>query len=158
MRLVKIISNDSLDGYRLPAAGSIAIFDRSWYGRVLVERVEGLAPKRDWKRAFDEINAVEGMLEADGVVILKFMLDVTFDEQKKRFKEREDNPLKNWKLTSDDWRNRSKWDEYRKAYAEMLAKTSTKKSPWHVIAADSKWWARTEVLKAVLKTNLKRVK
>lgn len=134
----------------LPKPGTIAIFDRSWYGRVLVERVEGLIPKRDWKRAYREINAVESMLTGDGVLVLKYLLDISSDEQKKRFRERAENPLKNWKLTDDDWRNRAKWDEYRKAYQDMIKETSSKSAPWKLIAADSKWSARVDILTDVL--------
>lgn len=129
-----------------PEAGSIAIFDRSWYGRVLAERVEGLVPKRDWKRAYAEITAIEKMLADDGVLILKYVLDITYDEQKHRFEERRKDPLKKWKLTDDDWRNRAKWDHYRKAFQDMVDQTSSEEAPWVVVAADSKWTARVSVL------------
>ncbi len=134
-----------------PREGQIAIFDRSWYGRVLVERVEGLAAKADWKRAYDEINSIEAMLVADGVLVLKYCLDVSYDEQKKRFKERESNPLKQWKITDEDHRNRAKWSDYIKAFSEMIEKTSTRVAPWEVIAADSKWSARVSVLKDIIR-------
>ncbi len=134
-----------------PKEGSIVIFDRSWYGRVLVERVEGLATKKDWKRAYSEIVTIEEMLVDDGVLILKYCLDVSYDEQGKRFKERESDPLKKWKITEEDWRNRKKWDKYLPAFADMIENTSTKVSPWNVIAADSKWFARISILEDIEK-------
>ncbi len=140
----------------LPEPGTIAVFDRSWYGRVLVERVEGLISKKDWHRAFHEINAVEKMLSDDGVLILKFCLDVTFDEQAQRFKDRERDPLRRWKLTSEDWRNRKKWNKYLPAFTDMIEKTSTKYAPWTVVASNSKWFARVEVLRDVQKQMKKR--
>jgi polyphosphate kinase 2 (PPK2 family) len=134
-----------------PEEGMIVIFDRSWYGRVLVERVEGLASKIDWNRAYGEITAIEEMLAADGVLILKYCLDVSFEEQGKRFKERELNPLKRWKLTNDDRRNRKKWNKYMPAFAEMIERTSSKSAPWTLVAADSKWYARITILADVEK-------
>lgn len=136
---------------RFPDEGSIVIFDRSWYGRVLVERVEKLAPKRDWKRAYREINAIEEMLVEDGTFVLKYFLDVSYEEQAKRFKERASDPLKKWKLTDDDGRNRKKWDEYMPAITEMIERTSTKQAPWTVVAADSKWFSRITVLEDLLR-------
>lgn len=135
----------------LPEPGAIAIFDRSWYGRVLVERVEGLIPKKDWARAYGEINAVEQMLCRDGVIVLKYFLDVSYSEQEKRFKDREKDPLKKWKLTDEDWRNRKKWDEYITAFLEMIKSTSTTAAPWNAIASDSKWFARVEILRDIEK-------
>ncbi|MEK7690237.1 MAG: UDP-galactose-lipid carrier transferase, partial [Bdellovibrionota bacterium] len=131
---------------RLPRPGMITVFDRSWYGRVLVERVERLCSAEASRRAFDEINAFEKMLQADGILILKYFLDLTHEEQGKRFSERERDPLKNWKLTEEDWRNRSKWKQYHVAYKTTLARTATRECPWVVIAADHKWYARVQVL------------
>lgn len=130
---------------RMPDPGQIAIFDRSWYGRVLVERVEGYAEKTAWKRAFDEINAVERMYVDDGVPVLKYYLHISKDEQLRRFQEREKDPFKHWKLGADDWRNREKWDQYVEAVDDMLSQTSTKAAPWNLIAAEHKWLARVEV-------------
>jgi polyphosphate kinase 2 (PPK2 family) len=129
-----------------PEPGSIGIFDRSWYGRVLAERVEKIIPKRDWKRAYSEIVTIEKMLIDDGILILKYILDISYDEQKARFEERREDPLKKWKLTDDDWRNRSKWNHYRKAFKDMIDLTSTDEAPWVIVAADSKWTARVCVL------------
>lgn len=134
---------------KLPAAGTMAIFDRSWYGRVLVERVEGFASKEQWQRAYQEINEFERMLSDDGVRIVKLFLHITKDEQLKRFQERLNNPLKQWKLTREDIRNREKWADYELAIDEMFARTSTKQAPWHVIAANKKWYTRVEVLKTI---------
>lgn len=131
---------------RLPEPGVISVFDRSWYGRVLVERVEELCPPRDWKRAYDELNAVEKMLVSDRVLVLKYLLDLSYDEQKNRFEERRSNPLKSWKLTDEDLRNRRKWSSYESAYRDVLKRTSTEIAPWTVVPADSKWFARVAVL------------
>lgn len=136
---------------RLPKPGKIAIFDRSWYGRVLVERVEGFATPSQWKRAYEEINFFEKLLIDDGVQIYKFFLDLSWQEQAERFSERQKNPFKAWKLTTEDFRNRKKWSEYNLAFKDMLRKTSTKKSPWHIIPADSKWYTRYEIINLILK-------
>ncbi|CAN5508325.1 hypothetical protein BH10BDE1_BH10BDE1_13270 [soil metagenome] len=133
-----------------PKQGHLAIFDRSWYGRVLVERVEGLASKHDWKRAYGEINAIEAMLIADGALVLKYFLDLSYDEQKARFDEREENPLKQWKITKDDHRNRAKWNDYFEAFNDMIENTSLEISPWTLVAADSKWSARVSILRDVV--------
>jgi polyphosphate kinase 2 (PPK2 family) len=130
---------------RMPGPGRIGIFDRSWYGRVLVERVEGYAKKADWKRAFDEINMFEKLLVSDGVPVVKFFLHISRKEQLKRFKEREENPFKNWKITQEDYRNREKWDEYEDAIDDMFDRTSTRQAPWIGIAANHKWHARVTV-------------
>lgn len=132
---------------KLPQAGEICVFDRSWYGRVLVERVEGFAKPNQWKRAYEEINKIEKMLIDDGILIVKYFLDLSYDEQGLRFKERRQNPLKSWKMTAEDDRNRKKWDEYQLAFKEMVKKTSTKSCPWKVVPSDSKWFARLEILK-----------
>ncbi|SMH60359.1 polyphosphate kinase 2 family protein [Azospirillum agricola] len=134
---------------KLPAGGTFAIFDRSWYGRVLVERIEGLATKEQWKRAYDEINEFERLLTDDGVRIVKLFLHITPEEQLERFRERLNNPYKRWKLTEEDLRNRAKWDEYVKATETMFDKTSTPNAPWTAIPANSKWFARLAVLDAV---------
>lgn len=135
---------------RLPEPGMITVFDRSWYGRVLVERVEELCSSRDWKRAYQEINAVERMLVNDRTLVLKYLLDLSYDEQKKRFEERRKNPFKSWKLTDEDLRNRRKWPAYESAYREVLKQTSTDVAPWTVVPADSKWFSRVAVLGDIL--------
>ncbi len=137
---------------RLPAPGKIAIFDRSWYGRVLVERIEGFADEPEWQRAYQEINEFERMLTDDNARIIKIFLHITPEEQLKRFSERLANPIKRWKLTEEDIRNRQRWPEYEQAINQMFMYTSTKTSPWHPIAADHKWYARLEVLKHIVKT------
>ncbi len=134
---------------RLPIPRTWSIFDRSWYGRVLVERVEGFASKKEWQRAYHEINEFERMLTDDDVRIVKIFLHIDKDEQLKRFDERLNNPYKRWKLTSEDIRNREKWDEYTDAINEMLARTSTETVPWHVVAGNHKWYARINVLKTI---------
>ncbi len=131
---------------RLPEPGTIAIFDRSWYGRVLVERVEELITEETWERAFTEINAVEKMWVDDGVIVLKYFLDLTWQEQKVRFLERKRDPLKSWKLGPEDHRNRSQWVAYHRAFKAMLKETDTQCARWRVIPADSKWFARVQVL------------
>lgn len=136
---------------KLPRAGEIAIFDRSWYGRVLVERVEGFAKKKEWQRAYAEINEFEKQLTDNGVVLLKFFIHIGKDEQLKRFKEREKDKLKNWKLTDEDWRNRKKWKDYEAAVDAMLAKTNRKNAPWHVIPGNDKKYARVKVCETVIK-------
>ncbi|MFT8317835.1 MAG: UDP-galactose-lipid carrier transferase [Sporolactobacillus sp.] len=135
---------------KIPQYGQIAIFDRSWYGRVLVERVEGFAEKEEWKRAYDEINQFEKMLTDDHYIIEKFWLHISKEEQYKRFKEREENPLKRWKITDEDWRNRSKWDEYAVAAEEMFAKTDQPYAPWAIVPANSKLYARVLIVKEMV--------
>lgn len=135
----------------LPKAGHIAIFDRSWYGRVLVERVEGFCSREEWKRAYEEINEFERHLVNYGTVLVKFWLQIDRDEQLRRFKAREQNPHKKWKITEEDWRNREKWDEYRAAVEEMLLRTSPPSAPWTVVAANSKWHARVTCIEATVK-------
>jgi len=132
---------------KLPAPGAISIFDRSWYGRVLVEKVEKLADAKRLKAAYDEINEFEAMLENDGIEIIKIFLAVSKDEQLRRFEERLNNPYKQWKITSEDVRNRKKWNAYVDATDEMLKKTSRVK--WYVIPADNKDFARKEVLTVI---------
>lgn len=135
---------------RLPEAGELTIFDRTWYGRVLVERVEGFARPDAWRRAYDEINAFERTLTADGVRLVKIFLHISRAEQKRRFEEREEDPLKRYKIGPDDWRNRKKWPEYERAIQEMLDRTHRPDAPWVLVAANSKRHARLEVLRAVI--------
>ena len=134
---------------RIPARGEICVFDRSWYGRVLVERVEGFAEKAEWKRAYREINEFERMLIDDGTRIAKIFLYITPDEQLKRFEKRLNDPSKRWKLSYEDFRNREKWDDYESAADEMLAKTSTDHAPWLAVPANSKKFARISALTEV---------
>jgi polyphosphate kinase 2 (PPK2 family) len=134
---------------KLPAKGSWGFFDRSWYGRVLVERVEGFADKKAWHRAYDEINAFEKMLTDDGVALVKLFFHVSSKEQLERFEDRAKDPFKSWKLTDDDWRNRKKRKQYETATNEMFARTSPKNAPWTVIEGDYKWWARVKAASTV---------
>jgi AMP-polyphosphate phosphotransferase len=136
---------------KIPAKGMISIFDRSWYGRVLVERIEKLTPKERWLAAYTEINQFEKMLSDDGVRIIKILLKISKKEQFKRFEDRMNDPYKQWKITEEDLRNRSKWNEYAKAHHEMVEKTSTKQNPWYVIETDDKDEARERVLKIITK-------
>jgi polyphosphate kinase 2 (PPK2 family) len=131
---------------RLPEEGEIGIFDRSWYGRVLVERVEKLARPEEWQRAYDEINAFERMLTDDGVLIAKFFLHIDKKEQLRRFKDREKDPFKQYKLGPDDWRNRANWSGYDKAIHEMFDKTHRPDARWHLIPANDKKYARIHVI------------
>ena len=133
----------------LPRAGKMTIFDRSWYGRVLVERVEHFASEEEWRRAYAEINAFEEMLTDSGIVLVKFWIHVTKDEQYKRFKLREETPHKQWKLTEEDWRNREKWDEYVFAVNDIVEHTSTRVAPWNLIEGNDKRHARVKVIKTV---------
>ena len=136
---------------KMPKSGHIEIFDRSWYGRILVERVEGFAEHHEWKRAYDEINQFERMWTDEGTIIIKFFLCLDKEEQLQRFKDREQNPNKQWKITDEDWRNREKWDMYLEASQDMIKYTNTKLAPWHVIKADHKKTSRLEVLKTIIK-------
>ncbi len=135
---------------KLPKVGTLAIFDRSWYERVLTERVEGFASDMEWQRAYQEINEYERMLTDDGVKIIKIFTHISKEEQLERFEERLRNPLKQWKLTEEDIRNREKWDEHENAINDMLELTSTEQSPWHVIPANHKWYTRIAVLETVV--------
>jgi AMP-polyphosphate phosphotransferase len=135
----------------LPGWGGMAVFDRSWYGRVLVERVEGLATREQWLRAYDEINGFERTLADEGMILIKFWLHISGDEQLKRFKRREKDPLKSWKLTDEDWRNREKRAEYKQAVEDMVARTSIEPhARWHLIPAESKRYARVAVIETVI--------
>jgi polyphosphate kinase 2 (PPK2 family) len=133
----------------LPGWGGMAVFDRSWYGRVLVERVEGFASKDQWSRAYDEIVEFERTLVAEGMIMVKFWMHVSEDEQLRRFEARKTDPLRSWKLTDEDWRNREKRPDYEKAVEEMLKRTDHPEAPWHVIAGDDKRYARVKVVEAV---------
>jgi PPK2 family polyphosphate:nucleotide phosphotransferase len=142
---------------RLPDPGTFAIFDRSWYGRVLVERVEDLTPKPDWQRAYEEINQFEAMLTDDGIRLVKLLVWITKDAQLERFRERLENPYKRWKLTLEDLRNRASWGKYERAFDDMLERTSTRHAPWHVVPGNKKWFARVEVLRIVIDALRKEV-
>ena len=131
---------------KLPPRGALSIFDRSWYGRVLVERVEGFATEAEWQRAYDEINSFEKQLVDDGTRVIKFFLHITPDEQLQRFQDRLSDPYKRWKLSYEDFRNRKAWPAYVEAIEEMLAKTSTDHAPWHVIGGNNKKHARIEIM------------
>ncbi len=134
----------------VPKAGHIAIFDRSWYGRVLVERVEGYCENTDWRRAYKEINEMEEQWTSFGAVLIKFWLHIDKDEQQRRFEERLANPGKQWKITGEDWRNREKWELYELAVDEMFFRTSTSYAPWTLVEANSKEYARTKVMQTVI--------
>ncbi len=136
---------------RLPAHGQIAIFDRSWYGRVLVERVEGFAAEAEWKRSYKEINSFERQLRDFGAILVKFWIHISRDEQMRRFEERKAIGYKSWKLTEEDLRNRGKWSAYEEAVQQMLVKTSTATAPWTLVEGDDKYWARTKVLEKLVK-------
>lgn len=142
----------------MPKAGHIAIFDRTWYGRVMVERIEGFCTENEWKRAYGEINAMEQDLVNAGAVVLKFWMQIDKDEQARRFKARQENPKKQWKITDEDWRNREKWDQYEVAVEEMLKKTSTPQAPWIVVEGNDKYYARIKVLECVTEAIEKRLK
>ena len=133
----------------LPRRGRVTIYDRSWYGRVLVERIEGFAAHEEWSRAFAEINDFEAQLTEAGVVVLKFWLAISREEQLRRFKDRQTTPYKQYKLTEEDWRNRKKWDAYEAAACDMIARTSTEDAPWILVEAEDKHWARVKVLDTV---------
>jgi AMP-polyphosphate phosphotransferase len=133
----------------LGRAGRVTIFDRSWYGRVLVERVEGFATEKEWMRAYAEINQFEAQLAERGVVLVKYWLHITRDEQLSRFTTRQAKPYKRWKLTDEDWRNRERWDEYEAAVNDMIERTSTREAPWTLVEANDKNLARIKVLKTV---------
>jgi polyphosphate kinase 2 (PPK2 family) len=133
----------------LPGWGGMAVLDRSWYGRVLVERVEGFAPEEAWRRAYGEIADFETSLAAEGTALVKFWMHVSPDEQLRRFETRRDDPYKAWKLTDEDWRNRKKRPEYEAAVEEMLERTDRPDGPWHIVAGDDKRWARVDVVRTV---------
>ncbi|MGZ6693726.1 MAG: polyphosphate kinase 2 family protein, partial [Solirubrobacteraceae bacterium] len=136
----------------LPGWGGMAVLDRSWYGRVLVERVEGFAKEPEWRRAYEQIVWWETGLAVEGTVLIKLWLHISEDEQLRRFRARERDPLKRWKLTPDDWRNLSHRADYEEAVEEMLAETDHRYAPWHVVAAESKHYARVRALEIVIET------
>ena len=143
---------------RLPKTGHIAIFDRTWYGRVMVERLEGFCSENDWKRAYHEINEFEKELHDWGAVIIKFWVQIDKDTQLERFTERQNTPEKQWKITEEDWRNRDKWDQYEQAVNEMIAKTSTTYAPWHILESVDKKYARIKAMKIVVEELEKALK
>ena len=136
---------------RVPARGEMVIFDRSWYGRVLVERVEHFATDAEWKRAYAEISQFEKCLADDGVILLKFYLHISKAEQLRRFKARAADPLKHWKINDEDWRNRRKWTQHNEAAEEMMRRTHASHAPWHFVGSDYKWWTRVVVLRHLVK-------
>ena len=142
---------------RLPKAGHVGIYDRSWYGRVLVERVEGFATPAEWSRAYDEINEFEHDLVDWGAILLKFWVDVSPEEQLRRFQDREDDPAKQWKITEDDWRNREKYPQYKAAIDDMFRLTSTTFAPWVVLESDDKRYARIKALRIIVEALEKRL-
>ncbi|GGM24797.1 polyphosphate kinase 2 family protein [Dactylosporangium sucinum] len=135
----------------LPGWGGMTVLDRSWYGRVLVERVEGFATREQWTRAYDEIAEFERTLAAEGMILVKFWLHISSKEQLRRFESRSNDPLRSWKLTDEDWRNRKKRSAYKEAIEDMLARTDHPAAPWTVVAADDKATARVTVVEAVCK-------
>lgn len=135
---------------RLPKTGHFAIFDRTWYGRVMVERLEGFCSENDWQRAYNEINEFEKELHDWGAVIIKFWVHIDKETQLARFTERQNTPEKQWKITDEDWRNREKWDAYELAVDEMIAKTSTTYAPWHILESNDKHYARIKALQVVI--------
>lgn len=136
---------------KFPRAGHIWIWDRSWYGRVMVERIEGFATDEEWSRAYNEINNFEKMLTNYGAVILKFFIHIDKETQLERFKARQNNPAKSWKITDEDWRNRDKWDKYMEAVNDLIEKTSKPEAPWHIIEGNNKKYARVRVLQEIIK-------
>jgi AMP-polyphosphate phosphotransferase len=142
----------------LSRAGRITIFDRSWYGRVLVERVEGFATEHEWRRAYGEISQFEEQLVADGILLVKFWIHITKDEQLGRFRERKRTEFKRWKITPEDWRNRGRWAEYTLAVDEMVARTSTQVAPWTLVEGNDKYFARIKVLKTLADQMERRLK
>ncbi|MDO4622054.1 MAG: polyphosphate:AMP phosphotransferase [Eubacteriales bacterium] len=135
---------------RLPKTGHIAIFDRTWYGRVMVERLEGFCSENDWQRAFNEMNEFEKQLSDWGAVVIKFWIHIDKETQLERFNERQNTPEKRWKITEEDWRNREKWDLYELAVDEMIEKTSTEYAPWHIISSNDKLYARLQTIRIVI--------
>ena len=133
----------------LSRAGRVTIFDRSWYGRVLVERVEGLASEAEYTRAYAEINYFEEQLVDHGILLVKFWLHISRDEQLRRFRERQRTPHKTWKMTREDWRNRRRWDDYERAVNEMVARTGARRAPWQLIEANDKLFARLKVIRTL---------
>jgi polyphosphate kinase 2 (PPK2 family) len=133
-----------------PEEKQILIFDRSWYGRVMVERLEGFCTEEEWKRAYREINAFERQLVDFGTILVKFWIHISKSEQLSRFQGRQETPYKAWKLTDEDWRNREKWDQYEQAINDMLLKTSTLTAPWTIVEGNCKWYARVKALRTLV--------
>ena len=142
----------------MPKDGHIAIFDRTWYGRVMVERIQGFCSVDEWERAYKEINDMESQLASHGAVVIKFWMQIDKDEQERRFTERQNTPEKAWKITDEDWRNREKWDLYEQAVDEMLIRTSTTYAPWVIVEGNDKYYARVKVLENVIEALEKRLK
>ena len=142
----------------MPKDGHITIFDRTWYGRVMVERIEGFCTREEWQRAYREINDMEAHLAHSGAIVLKFWMQIDKDEQERRFKERMENSEKQWKITDEDWRNREKWDQYEEAVNEMIIKTSTSYAPWIIVEGNNKYYARIKVLESVVSAIEERLK
>jgi polyphosphate kinase 2 (PPK2 family) len=134
----------------LPGWGGMAVLDRTWYGRVLVERVEGFASEEQWRRAYREIDDFERMLADDGTIVVKLFLHISEAEQLKRFERRREDPLKTWKLTDEDWRNREKRPAYEAALEEMFERTDTERAPWRIVPAESKRYARVQMMREVI--------
>ncbi len=137
---------------RPPDEKQVLIFDRSWYGRVLVERIEGFCSEADWRRAYREINEFERQLEDAGIILVKFWIQISKEEQFERFEERQVDPYRSWKLTDEDWRNRDKWNAYTEAVEDMLLKTSTLTAPWTIVEGNDKLYARIKTLKTLNET------
>jgi polyphosphate kinase 2 (PPK2 family) len=135
---------------RPPDEKQIIIFDRSWYGRVMVERIEGFCTEDEWKRAFREINEFERQLADHGIILAKFWIHISQDEQLRRFEDRRQITYKSWKLTDEDWRNRDKWDHYEEAVEDMLLRTSTLTAPWTIVEGNDKWFARVKTLRTLV--------
>jgi polyphosphate kinase 2 (PPK2 family) len=133
-----------------PDEKQVLIFDRSWYGRVLVERIEGFCTENEWRRAYREINEFERQLVDAGMILAKFWIQISKEEQLARFESRRDTPYKSWKLTDEDWRNRDRWDQYRVAVNDMLLRTSTLTAPWTVVEGNDKWFARVKALRTLV--------
>lgn len=142
----------------MPKDGHVAIFDRTWYGRVMVERIEGFCTKKEWQRAYKEINEMERDLVDNGAIVIKFWMQIDKDEQERRFDARQQDPEKQWKITEEDWRNREKWDLYEEAVNEMLIRTSTPNAPWVVVEGNCKYYARIKVLETVVKAIEERIR
>lgn len=143
---------------KVPKAGHIAIFDRTWYGRVMVERIEGFCTMEEWTRAYKEINQMEEDLTNFGTIVLKFWMHIDKDEQERRFNERMNTPEKQWKITDEDWRNRAKWDIYEKCVDEMIVRTSTTNAPWIIVEGNDKYYARVKVLETVVNAIEEKIK
>lgn len=141
----------------MPKAGHMTIFDRTWYGRVMVERIEGFCSENEWQRAYTEINYMEEHLTNFGCIVIKFWMNIDRNEQLRRFKERQDIPEKQWKITEEDWRNREKWDAYEEAVNEMIIRTSTTNAPWVIVEANNKYFARIKVLESVVSALEERI-